>query len=1025
MDRNYIPYLKYNEFEMDFTPNHFNTGSDFFINEKNEKINESNSQNINYYPDHLSEYNYIIPENINFFDNRKIYKNNIFIESKDLSPHNSFLLKTKNIHLDDMNYQKYLLNIKSNNDEDSLEKRINKKNKSQNKNISNNEEYNIIQIYEAPPLELTPISENEKTESIERRKPPKYYRKKKIYTLEDDVETKRKNKLFDLDFNELEKISKKFDSKEHENNLFIKAIKSSNSKNKKRIIENRENNENKKEKKENILTKEPQIKIETKINDNIIDNINENNSDSNNNNNNSKKNYHINTTINYKKYMKKEKETKNENKELNNNKNKINYKIEDKENNNKINNNINKKDEIFQLNRELYKKGENRSFIQRQNYCLNHNINENESNKLRLTIDKKEILENNRIYNDDKDKKENKINEKEKIDNKEEKTKGNTAFLESKDTVKTYYKLENKLEGNNIITNSLDNNFNNSKKEEEIKDDKTKKEQKEKEIKLTQQIPNRNNIRQIKANENKDIIIPIIKDNETKIEKNNILNNEVDVVQKSNIKRTYLYNINIKESTVGQSSNKINNITINQKDNKYPEKNIYSFSVDKNNNEDLNERVKKTNERKINLIVHNQVKFNEVNANIDEKDSKTNKLELNLQIKNINNHSIIFSKNDGELKKENNILNNNLKEEKIIKKDNSISDYMIKNRKRSGIATPNPPENYIIEENKNIDMASFNTARKSMYIQNNYNNNTCNIDKKNNINTILNENKKENINNSKISNINQDNKIENNLTTFINFTNKNTYRNNHNHNYIAIKSSGPNRLNNITQYRPINQEKQDKVNDIKKTNNNCNFNSEGNPFILSSNKNEQKQNDSNIRENNRRLTNDLNNFNNDNNNIANNENSIINNNNYQVLRATSLKSVNLKNQNNNDSLNKRKNIAVLPIPNNHYIKMSYGNNTFKIQNDKKENYIKTINENNKNNEVNNIISNYSNNKNDLNNNLINNNNINNINNININNYKNISLDNRINPNSLITIEKKRRDTKTKNNHSVYVSIFKK
>ena len=37
---------------------------------------------------------------------------------------------------------------------------------------------NIIQIYEAPPLELTPIMEIEKNE--EKRKPPKYYRKKII-----------------------------------------------------------------------------------------------------------------------------------------------------------------------------------------------------------------------------------------------------------------------------------------------------------------------------------------------------------------------------------------------------------------------------------------------------------------------------------------------------------------------------------------------------------------------------------------------------------------------------------------------------------------------------------------------------------------------------------------------------------------------------------------------------------------------------------------------------------------------------
>ena len=176
MSRKFIPSLRYNEFEDEYTPNHYHTGNDFFTIDKTYNIYEPSNKKAKYYQDHVSEFSQIIPENMNYFDNRKIYKNNIFIETKDLSPNNNFLYTSKHIHLEDMNYQKYLLNIK---DENSNRKKMNKKNNSQNKNNSNSETYNIIQIYEAPPLELTPISENEKNEFLEKRKPPKYFRKKK------------------------------------------------------------------------------------------------------------------------------------------------------------------------------------------------------------------------------------------------------------------------------------------------------------------------------------------------------------------------------------------------------------------------------------------------------------------------------------------------------------------------------------------------------------------------------------------------------------------------------------------------------------------------------------------------------------------------------------------------------------------------------------------------------------------------------------------------------------------------------
>ena len=231
MHKNYIPYLKYNEFEEIYTPNHFHTGNDFFTIQRSNNIFDSTRKNSNYYDGNSSENCHIILQNSNYFDNGEIYKNNNFLETKELSPNNNFLYSSKNIHFDDMPYQKYILHLNTE-ESNSKIKKINKKNKSQNKNVSNHE-YNIIQIYEAPPLELTPISEIEKNEFEVKRKPPKYYRKKKIYSLEDNKENKN-NKLFDLDYNELEKIRKKYENKNLDSNYnynnFLKHTKLTNSK---------------------------------------------------------------------------------------------------------------------------------------------------------------------------------------------------------------------------------------------------------------------------------------------------------------------------------------------------------------------------------------------------------------------------------------------------------------------------------------------------------------------------------------------------------------------------------------------------------------------------------------------------------------------------------------------------------------------------------------------------------------------------------------------------------------------------
>ena len=75
MNRNYIPYLRNNEFEDDDYPiNHYNTGNDFFTIDKSYNTYESNN-NISYYQDHVSEINHIIPQNMNYFDNILIRDN--------------------------------------------------------------------------------------------------------------------------------------------------------------------------------------------------------------------------------------------------------------------------------------------------------------------------------------------------------------------------------------------------------------------------------------------------------------------------------------------------------------------------------------------------------------------------------------------------------------------------------------------------------------------------------------------------------------------------------------------------------------------------------------------------------------------------------------------------------------------------------------------------------------------------------------------------------------------------------------
>ena len=484
------------------------------------------------------------------------------------------------------------------------------------------------------------------------------------------------------------------------------------------------------------------------------------------------------------------------------------------------------------------------------------------------------------------------------------------------------------------------------------------------------------------------------------------MNVEVDKAQLSNNKRTYLYGKSQKEPVSIQNSAKTNKINNDQEiRTNYSKKYVYSFSVEKNKEEKIEKEKNYTAKKKNEGI--NKIKLNEIK---NDKNSKN----LNLQLYKINNLSTLSQK--FEVINEN---NNHNKNKNIIIRDNSNNGFFENNNncdlKRKGLATPIHQDKNKIEESKNNDFASFgNTARKNVYnININNSNNNKIIDSKK-----YNNNVKENMNNIK-DNVNKDKK-ENDLKTIINITQKNIYRNNHNnHNYIAIKSSGTKKINNITQYRPIRTEKSEKIIGMKKirtpeVNNDNYINNDVNPSISISNKNEQKQIIN--RDNNKRLTNDINNCN-----INNNGNtSSSNNNNYQVVRGTSFKSVDITAQNNNDIMaTKRKN--VIGQNNNHSIKVSYGVTTHKLQNEKKDES-KTVNSNNivKNNEVN-FINNYANSKIIVNNNTSNTNNNINSNSSNINNDIKINGNN----NNFVNFNNNRRDVRAKNNHSLYVSIVSK
>ena len=1123
MNKNIIPYLKYTEFEDVYKPNHFHTGHDFFIFPKNYSFYDSTKKNISYFPNHISEYNKIIPEydinNISYIENKRSFNNNILSETRELSPinNNNFLYTSKSIYLDDIHYQKYMLNLKNDNNSNSnskAKKVINKKNNSLNKN-QNAETYSIIQIYEAPPLELTPIEENEKEASNDKRRKPKYYRKKTIYTLENNFASKNKidDKFINLNYSILDSS---------QDNILLKSIKSNTSKTKKRIFDNKEESNNKDEEKETHKIEKSYFKYITKDKkENTEPSFIESNSNN-----------------NYKKYIKKEKENKiklkennfynkylsnkskedkkevvekDKDKDKDKDKGKDKYKNKDKDKDKekekeKEKDKVKEKEIVSKSNyrnkiknesmdtkereKEIFKKIENKKY----SYRSSRKYSDNKNSKQSLTIDKGEKGDKSQsnIFEEEKKdkliKKEDNLNksknngkngkEQKKImknnieiikskrlseDNKENFSKNITIISDDKiqkdddnthnisnpniERPKKYFNFEKKDE-KTIVKNLLFEKSNiYSKKEEEKKIEKNYKfekidEQKLKErsrdIKTPQQNSNRYSFKQIRIKDNntKDIAgTEIIKTNEKEKTENKcknekkgktnvILNIEVDKSQLSGNKRTYLYSKVERELAPEQNSAKISKISDNMNKNiknNYSKKYVYSFSVEKNPDNIQSERPKIYTERKKIDDTTNKQKQNETNKTNIEKDSK--KIGFNLQSKNMNN-SAITSKI--ELDKSDNRNSN----EKEMKKNNLILELdKSSDKKSNGLATPNHRSYIKNEESKNNDISSFgNTTRK--FVCNYINDNNNKDNKKNNnesINNLKNNNiKKDNVNNSKVknqskdlkkeninnpknnnNNQNKETKNENNLKTIINSTHKNVYRNNHN--YIAIKSSGPRKINNISQYRPMKTEKTEKVNDSKKVGTDINSsNYLSTEAIPSVNKIEPKQNSNNNRANTRRLTNDINNINV--NNTSNSNTATNNNSNYQVLRATSVKSVDIKAQNPNDAITKRK--TIIGQINNHSMKMSYGLTTFKFPAEKKESENKIANSNsNKNTNEVNLITNYINSKVALNNSGLSNNNNN--------------TENKNNVNSFINIDRSRRDAKAKNNHSLYVSISSK
>jgi len=528
----------------------------------------------------------------------------------------------------------------------------------------------------------------------------------------------------------------------------------------------------------------------------------------------------------------------------------------------------------------------------------------------------------------------------------EDKSRKHNIISENKEKPKIFFNLEKNKDEKKVIKNFLLEKSNNLKRDEEKNYNRDKNEKSEefkiiekRDIKTPSQIPNRNSFRQIRNKESNKGSLGLENSkiyekeknefsyiNEKKEKTNVIINIEVDKSQLSGNKRTYLYSKIEKEPVSEQNIDKTNNTnsntnfdTNNDDKNKTIKNNctkkiVYSSNVEKNSDNNLIEKIKNYNEKK-KIEEINKINPNENIKTNNEKEVKiNNKIDLISQSKNINNNTICAkTETDNKNIKKNSNENKFKKEYLNINVDN-LEKNKIKEKRPSGLVTPNHCINNKIEESKNIDINFFgNTARKYTCNYNNINENKNEIpnNRKNSNNNI----KRDSINGSKAKNLNKDlkkeninniNEIkkENNLKTIINTTHKNIYRNNHN--YIAIKSSGVRKTNNISQYRPMKTEKSEIINDAKKLNEEMEMNNylptEGIP-ISTFNKIELKQkinsnNNSNNRMNNRRSINDLNNDN-----MSNKTNSNISNQNRYHYYNNGLGDPSMKIRNDNNYLN--------------------------------------------------------------------------------------------------------------------------
>jgi hypothetical protein len=366
MNRKYAQSLKFSELENDIKFGHFNTDEDFYDFQNNYNAFETSKKNYKItVKRHLSEYEEIIPPENFQNEYRTEYNNTIFLEKKDLSSAKKYFgYSSNNIHFDDVNYQKYIVNLRNEDSYNNRTKRTNKKNYSQNKNIITPDTYNIIQIYEAPPLELTPIMEIEKSE--EKRKPPKYFRKRIIYSLEEENEKNNENNNIN---NENRNNYYKF-----KNSNIIKKNKLRNY-NSIEEISNDYSEKIKEEKNDKIYlkysTKENKKNLENKKTDEI------------------NKNY---KRKDYSKYIKYEKDNINKSKESNNSLNNFDKK-EKILFNNKKGQGEEKDNETKKRENDVNKKIKKKNYVSKRNMIYNIKIEENK----KIQDDKKEESKNELI----------------------------------------------------------------------------------------------------------------------------------------------------------------------------------------------------------------------------------------------------------------------------------------------------------------------------------------------------------------------------------------------------------------------------------------------------------------------------------------------------------------------------------------------------------------------------------------------------------------------------------------------------